>query len=98
MGSAVGLDRHRAQELLVLRRQLRRERATLLAAGEEDAGVGPAAEDLLHRLAGGVGGGERGLDRRQELLHQGVHVALSRHGGPYDTIRPASVRRAAAGE
>src|SRR5436309_3617576 len=61
--SAVGLDRHRPEELFVLGRQLGRDRDALLATGEEDAGVGASAEDLLDGVAGRVGGRERGFDR-----------------------------------
>src|SRR5204863_350000 len=78
--SALRLDRHRAQELLVLRRQLGRERPAALGAREEDAGVGAALEDLLDGVARGVGGRQRGLDRLHELLEQRVDVPFLRHG------------------
>src|SRR5262249_42360411 len=45
--SAIGLDRHRPEELFVLSRQLGRDGHALLAAGEEDAGVRAATKDLL---------------------------------------------------
>src|SRR2546428_594504 len=78
--SALRLDRHRAQELLVLRGQLGREGAAALGAGKEDAGVGAALEDLLHGVARGIGGRQRGLDGLHELLEQRVHVPFLRHG------------------
>src|SRR5262249_58691226 len=78
--SPLRLDRHRPEELLVLRGQLRGERAATLGAGEEDPGVGAPLEDLLHRIARGLGRGQRSLDRLHELLHEHVDGSLLRHG------------------
>src|SRR5258706_7732331 len=89
--SALRLDRHRAQELLVLRRQLGREGAAGLGAREEDAGVGAALEDLLHGVARSIGGRERRLDRLHELLEERVDVTFLRHGSlRYHTAAMAS--------
>src|SRR4029077_10790507 len=41
-------------------------------AREEDAGLGPAPQDLLHRLARGLGGLHRHLDRAEQLVHQTI--------------------------
>src|SRR5437763_9312175 len=76
--SALRLDRHRAQELLVLRGQLGREGAAALGPREEDAGVGAPLEDLLHRVACGIGGRQRGLDGLHELLEERVDVPFLR--------------------
>ena len=54
--------------------------AAPLGAGEEDAGVGAALEDLLDGVARGLGRRQRRLDRLHELLHEHVDVALLRHG------------------
>ena len=57
----------------------------LLAAGEEDAGVGAAPEDLLHGVARRLGGGQRRLDRLHQLLHERVDGTFLGHRS-YDTI------------
>src|SRR5262245_45793926 len=77
--STIGLDRHRPEELFVLRRQLGRDRHALLAAGEEDPGIGAAAENLLHGVSRRVGGGQRGLDRLQKLLQERVDLPVPSH-------------------
>src|SRR5437763_8180311 len=84
--SAVGLDGDGPEELLVLRRELGRGLAATLLPGEEDPGVGTPPQDLLHGFARRLGRLQGDLDDLQELLHQQVHVAFSRHRAPYDTI------------
>src|SRR4029450_2193800 len=56
MGSAGGLDRPPPADLFVLGGQLRRDRDALLAAGEEDPGIGAPPENLLTRVARRLGG------------------------------------------
>src|SRR5712692_11279639 len=85
-GSAVRLDGDGAEELPVLRRELRRDGAAAPLAREEDAGVGAAPEDFLDGVTRGLGRGERGLDRLEEFPEERVGAAFSPHRAPYDTI------------
>src|SRR5581483_5377525 len=82
MGSAVGLDRRGPEEFLVLRGELGRDGARA-AAREEESRVGAAAENFLEGVAPGVGGGERRLDRLQQLLHQWLDLLLPSHRGEH---------------
>src|SRR4029453_6765015 len=88
MGSAVGLDRHRPEEFFVLGGQLRRDRDALLAAGEEDPGIGAPPENLLNRVARRPGGRQGHFDRLQELLEERIDLAFPGHRASYDIIGP----------
>src|SRR5258705_424128 len=75
-----GADRERAEEVAVLFGEIEGVAAVgLPCAREEDAGFRPAPENLLHRLARGLGGSQGHLDGLEQLGHQRV-VRLGRHG------------------
>src|SRR3972149_1602177 len=84
----IGADGQRAGELPVLRGELDLFAPGSLGirggAGEEDRRVGAPLEDLLDGLPGGLGRGQRALDRLEQLLHQPVNVLVPRH--PVSTI------------
>src|SRR5687767_5771935 len=88
----VGADRDRAQELLVLRREIGRKRATALRTGEEDTGIGTTTQDLLQCVARRFGRRERRLDCLQQLLHELVDVTVTGHCATTITQRLGTAR------
>src|SRR5690349_21442501 len=82
--AGIGPDREGPEEVAILLGQIEalgrdRGRVSGPTAREEDAGLGPAPQDLLHRLARGLGGLHRHLDRAEQLVHQLIRRALLRH-------------------
>src|SRR5262245_39921050 len=80
LASRVGTDGERTQEVAVLLGQLEPfDGLGALRAGEENARLGAALQDLLHGVAGRFRRFQRHLDGPQELLHEPIHVPVRRH-------------------